>query len=87
MFQRVMPGNRQEMLEYEEAAQKCTRVKVELNLPSVNVCLPNKPFLERVYNRCVNPQRVYNRCVNIQRVYNRCVTLQQIQILVCVYHD
>jgi len=47
----VMPGSSREMAEFEQHAVSMTRCSVTCTLPSVNIHLPSKAFLETLYNR------------------------------------
>ena len=47
----VMPGSLREMAEFEQHAISLTRCSVTCTLPSVNIHLPSKGFLETLYNR------------------------------------
>lgn len=47
-----MPGDRQEMNQFEETATNNTRLHIEISLPNVNVLLPSKDLFEVIYNRC-----------------------------------
>ena len=51
LLQLVSPRSRSDMLQYEDEAGRCTLCSVEISLPNLNALLPNKQFLERVYNR------------------------------------
>ncbi|XP_020295971.1 autophagy-related protein 2 homolog B isoform X2 [Pseudomyrmex gracilis] len=47
----IIPGNRQEMLEFIEAALHGSRVQLEINLPCASVQIPSKRIYEQLYNR------------------------------------
>ncbi|XP_038074084.1 autophagy-related protein 2 homolog A-like [Patiria miniata] len=49
--QMVMPGDQEEMREFSEKAISSARIVVELVVPSVNIMLPGKDFVELLYNR------------------------------------
>ncbi|XP_014663890.1 PREDICTED: autophagy-related protein 2 homolog B-like isoform X2 [Priapulus caudatus] len=50
----VMPGDKQEMMEFQDKAAVRTEIVLELNLPNVNVFLPSKDLYELIYNRLCN---------------------------------
>ena len=50
-LQLVSPRSRHDMQQYEDEASRATLCSVEFSLPNVNVLLPDKHFLERLYNR------------------------------------
>ena len=50
-LQLVMPGDRKEMLEFQDKAAGNTQMVLELTLPNVNLLLPSKDFFETLYNR------------------------------------
>nr|XP_050867799.1 autophagy-related protein 2 homolog A isoform X1 [Vespula vulgaris] len=47
----IIPGSRQEMLEFIEEGTRGSRVQVEISLPSVSVQIPSKHLYELLYNR------------------------------------
>lgn len=47
----IIPGNRQEMLEFIEAALHGSRVQLEINLPCASIQIPSKRIYEQLYNR------------------------------------
>lgn len=47
----VLPGEKEEMREFQEKALSNTRLAVELCLPEVIAVLPSKQFFELLYNR------------------------------------
>ena len=49
----VMPGSLRELAEFEQHATSLARCSVSCTLPSVHIHLPNKSFLETLYNRWV----------------------------------
>ena len=49
----IIPGSPEEMAEFEQHASSVAQYSVNCSLPSVNVHLPSKAFLETLYNRCV----------------------------------
>ena len=46
-----MPGDRQEMSEFQDTSVANTRMLVELTLPNVVIVMPDKEFFEVIYNR------------------------------------
>ncbi|KAJ8044621.1 Autophagy-related protein 2-like B [Holothuria leucospilota] len=52
--QMVMPGDPEDISEFMESSTKSSRFNLELTLPSISVHLPNKDFLEILYNRFGN---------------------------------
>ena len=52
--QMVMPGDRQEMADFQEKSVNNTKMLIELNLPNLKAHLPSKQFLELLYNRSVH---------------------------------
>lgn len=49
----VMPGDKQEMLEFQEKTAVRTELVLELTLPNVNVFLPSRDLFELIYNRYI----------------------------------
>ena len=49
----VMPGERAEMLDFQEKASSNTKMSIDFNIPNANIVLPNKEFFEIIYNRQV----------------------------------
>ncbi|XP_064622147.1 autophagy-related protein 2 homolog B-like isoform X2 [Lineus longissimus] len=47
----VMPGDRQEMNDFQEKSAANTLKSLEITAPNVNVLLPSKEFYELIYNR------------------------------------
>lgn len=47
----IIPGSREEMLEFIEEGTRGSRVQVEISLPSVSVQIPSKHLYELLYNR------------------------------------
>jgi hypothetical protein len=50
-LQMVMPGDRQEMNDFQEKSLANTLMSVEITAPNVNLLLPTKEFYELIYNR------------------------------------
>lgn len=50
----VMPGDRDEILEFQEICLNNTEMTVDIYLPMANVYLPSKHFYEVLYNRYKN---------------------------------
>ena len=48
-----MPGSPAEMAGFEQHASSTAQYSVTCSLPSVDVHLPSRVFLETLYNRCV----------------------------------
>jgi len=46
-----MPGDKQDISEFSECAVTNTQLHLDLNIPSVNVFLPDRDFFEVIYNR------------------------------------
>jgi hypothetical protein len=46
-----MPGDKQDTLEFQEKAVDNTQLHLDITFPNLNIYLPNKEFLEIVYNR------------------------------------
>ncbi|XP_074651009.1 autophagy-related protein 2 homolog B-like [Tubulanus polymorphus] len=47
----VMPGDRQEMQEFQEKSLSNTRMSLEITAPNINILLPDRDFYELLYNR------------------------------------
>ncbi|XP_070517195.1 autophagy-related protein 2 homolog B isoform X2 [Cardiocondyla obscurior] len=47
----IIPGNRQEMLEFMEEGIHGSRLQLEINLPCASVQIPSKRIYEQLYNR------------------------------------
>lgn len=47
----IIPGNRQEMLEFIEEGIHGSRLQLEINLPCASVQIPSKRIYEQLYNR------------------------------------
>ncbi|XP_008558251.1 autophagy-related protein 2 homolog B [Microplitis demolitor] len=47
----VIPGNRQEMLEFMEEGTHGSRVQIDISLPCLSVQIPSKHLYEQIYNR------------------------------------
>lgn len=47
----IIPGNRQEMLEFIEEGTRGSRLQLDINLPCVSVQIPSKRVYELLYNR------------------------------------
>lgn len=47
----IIPGNRQEMLEFIEEGTRGSRIQLEICLPCVSVQVPSKHLYEMLYNR------------------------------------
>ena len=78
----MLPGNRQEMLDYETKAASCTLLHVDLNIPSANVCLHDKHFLEVIYNRCVAKWLVTEALrVCTLYMYITCMFIMRVRVL------
>ena len=50
----IIPGDRDEMLEFQETCLNNTEVTLDIYLPMANVYLPSKHFYEVLYNRYEN---------------------------------
>lgn len=48
-----MPGNPQEMAEFEQHASPLSRLSLSASLPSLHLHLPSKTFLQTLYNRYI----------------------------------
>jgi len=46
-----MPGDKQDTLEFQEKAVANTQLHLDITFPNLNIYLPNKDFLEIIYNR------------------------------------
>ena len=46
-----MPGDKQDTLEFREKAIENTQLHIDVVIPNLFVYLPNKDFLEVIYNR------------------------------------
>lgn len=53
--QMVMPGNREDMADFQERASANCLTLVQLVLPLVNLYIPDQKFYEVLYNRYSNP--------------------------------
>ncbi|XP_071797968.1 autophagy-related protein 2 homolog A-like isoform X2 [Asterias amurensis] len=49
--QMVMPGDLDEMREFSDKAMSNARIVMDLVIPSINILLPSKDFMELLYNR------------------------------------
>ncbi len=49
--QMVMPGDLDEMREFSDKAISNARIVMDLVIPSINILLPSKDFMELLYNR------------------------------------
>ena len=49
----VMPGDQEEMREFSEKAASSARMVLDIEIPNVNILLPNKDMVELLYNRLV----------------------------------
>ncbi|XP_015584958.1 autophagy-related protein 2 homolog B [Cephus cinctus] len=47
----IIPGNRQEMMEFIEEGTRGARIQLEIGLPCVSVQIPSKHLYEQLYNR------------------------------------
>ena len=47
----VMPGDLDEMREFSDKAMSNARIVMDLVIPSINILLPSKDFMELLYNR------------------------------------
>ncbi|KAH0569025.1 autophagy-related protein 2 homolog B [Cotesia glomerata] len=47
----IIPGNRQEMLEFMEEGTQGSRVQIDISLPCLSVQIPSKRLYEQIYNR------------------------------------
>ncbi|KAG7200135.1 hypothetical protein KM043_000574 [Ampulex compressa] len=47
----IIPGNRQEMLEFMEESTRGSRIQLEISLPCVSLQVPSKHLYELLYNR------------------------------------
>lgn len=47
----IIPGDKQEIAEFIDAASRNARLQVEISLPRANVHFPSKHLYEVVYNR------------------------------------
>jgi len=48
-----MPGDKQDVSEFLERAVSNTKLHLDLNIPNVNVFLPDRDFFEVIYNRYI----------------------------------
>lgn len=53
--QMVMPGNREDMADFQERASANCLTLVQLVLPLINLYIPDQKFYEVLYNRYNNP--------------------------------
>lgn len=47
----IIPGNREEMLEFIDEGIRSSRIQIEINFPCVSVQIPSKHLYELLYNR------------------------------------
>lgn len=47
----VIPGNRQEMMEFIEEGASSAKVQIEISFPCLSVQIPSKHLYELLYNR------------------------------------
>ncbi|XP_017890148.1 autophagy-related protein 2 homolog B isoform X2 [Ceratina calcarata] len=47
----IIPGNREEMLEFMDGGIRSSRIQLEMNFPCVSVQIPSKHLYELLYNR------------------------------------
>ena len=52
--EKVMPGDREEINNFQEKSASNTQLLVEISLPNLNVVFPDKQFFEVLYNRINN---------------------------------
>ena len=52
-WQLLMPGDKQDVSEFLERAVSNTKLHLDLNIPNVNVFLPDRDFFEVIYNRYI----------------------------------
>ena len=46
-----MPGEKQDLTAFHDKSVSNTRLLIDVTLPSVDLLLPDKDFLELIYNR------------------------------------
>ena len=58
-----MPGDRQEMSEFQDTSVANTRMVLELTLPNVVIVAPDKDFFELLYNRSdITDRKHFKHC-------------------------
>lgn len=53
----VIPGDPEEMAEFQAQTQAASQYALEVTFPTAHVFLPSKEFYESIYNRSESPRK------------------------------